>query len=118
MKLAFVALTLVGATMAHEISLSKPVRIEESVNKLSLCSPCIQLSEQGLNLLLNEILNAGVVGGCGKLCSALKSKGASTVCNLACDIIGIKEFIKILSKTDLDVFYFCELVKMCPVGKD
>ena len=38
-------------------------------SSLKLCSPCIQLSEQGLNILLNEILNVGVVGGCNKLCS-------------------------------------------------
>eukprot|EP00467_Chlorarachnion_reptans_P009347 CAMPEP_0114514676 /NCGR_PEP_ID=MMETSP0109-20121206/16289_1 /TAXON_ID=29199 /ORGANISM="Chlorarachnion reptans, Strain CCCM449" /LENGTH=245 /DNA_ID=CAMNT_0001694749 /DNA_START=51 /DNA_END=788 /DNA_ORIENTATION=- len=109
------------AVLAHPhasgptLSLSKPELVQE---ELSLCKPCLQISEQGLNLLLNEILNVGVIGGCSKLCSVLKTKAGSTVCDIACAVIGIKEFVKILSHTDLDVFYFCETVKMCPKGKD
>lgn len=83
-----------------------------------LCSPCLQLGEQGLNILLNYILNAGVVGGCSKLCSNLKSQGEQTVCELACAVIGIKAFVKVLNNTDLDVFYFCEEVQACPKPPD
>ena len=81
---------------------------------VNLCNPCIQFTEQGLNILLNEILNAGVVGGCNKLCSGIKSKGAATACTLVCDVVGIKGFIKAINSTDLDPIYFCETVKACP----
>lgn len=85
-------------------------------SEFSLCSPCVQIGSQGINILLNEILNAGVVGGCNKLCSALP-KG-KTVCDIACAAIGIKAFIGILNHTDLDPIYFCEEIKACPAGKD
>jgi hypothetical protein len=85
-------------------------------SELALCSPCIQFSEQGLNILLNEILNAGVIGGCNKLCSGLKTKGAKTACNIVCDVVGVKTFIKVLNSTDLDPIYFCEKLGACPKG--
>merc|ERR1711879_857813 len=72
---------------------------EASTN--ALCSPCVQLGGQSLNLLLNYILNAGVVGGCGKLCNNLQSKGARTACDLVCGAVGIKAFITALNHTDL-----------------
>merc|ERR1712032_906306 len=84
----------------------------------ALCSPCVQLSGQVLNILLNYILNAGVVGSCGKLCGNLKTKGEQTACNLICDIVGIKAFIKALDVTDLDPIYFCEEVHACPMAAD
>eukprot|EP00930_Biecheleria_cincta_P041032 TRINITY_DN28108_c0_g1_i2.p1 TRINITY_DN28108_c0_g1~~TRINITY_DN28108_c0_g1_i2.p1 ORF type:complete len:208 (+),score=34.88 TRINITY_DN28108_c0_g1_i2:227-850(+) len=60
----------------------------------------------------------GVVGGCGKLCSHLKTKGAQTACDLVCDIVGIKAFVNALNKTDLDPIYFCELIHACKAGPD
>ncbi|CAE7306806.1 ctnA [Symbiodinium sp. KB8] len=59
---------------------------------------------QGINLLLNYLLNAGVA--------------EQTICNLACDLAGIKEFVDILNHTDLDPIYFCELLTLCHAGPD
>merc|ERR1711970_986653 len=78
-----------------------------------LCGACAGLTGQSLNILLNYILNAGVVGTCGKLCHNLKTKGARTACNVACDVVGIKAFIKALEKADLDPIYFCGLLGIC-----
>ena len=50
-------------------------QIERS--ELKLCNPCVQLGGQAINILLNEILNAGVIGGCSKLCKAAKGWGDS-----------------------------------------
>jgi hypothetical protein len=109
-------LLLASTALAHPlVSMSEPTLIKEEV---SLCSPCLSISESGINTLLNYILNAGVIGGCGKLCGSLKSKDAATVCEIACAVVGIKEFVSIIQKADLDPFYFCEEVKMCPEGKD
>eukprot|EP00746_Dinoflagellata_sp_MGD_P038665 gnl/MRDRNA2_/MRDRNA2_19300_c0_seq1.p1 gnl/MRDRNA2_/MRDRNA2_19300_c0~~gnl/MRDRNA2_/MRDRNA2_19300_c0_seq1.p1 ORF type:complete len:296 (+),score=59.17 gnl/MRDRNA2_/MRDRNA2_19300_c0_seq1:98-889(+) len=86
--------------------------------KSPLCSPCLQLGAQGINILLNAILNAGVIGGCGQLCGHLKSKGQQEACDLVCDVVGIKAFIKALNNTDLDPFYLCESIHACKAGPD
>lgn len=46
--------------------------------------------------------DAGVVGGCEELCQLLEEKVhsqlAEVVCDILCDYVGIKEFIKIIEK--------------------
>ncbi len=79
---------------------------------------CLYDCVQSINLLLNEILNVGVVGGCNKLCSVVKQNASKTLCNIACDLVGIKTFVKLLNQTDLDPFNFCENLKICPMGND
>ena len=48
------------------------------------------------------ILEGGVAGTCGLLCNALAQKTGSQafgdVCNVLCDIVGIKEFMKLVQK--------------------
>merc|ERR1712166_515216 len=105
-----------GTTSCKKSAVAVEVSRMAPASSLKLCSPCIQLSEQGLNILLNEILNVGVVGGCNKLCSGLKKKGSQTVCNLICDVVGMKTFVKVLNSTDLDPIYFCEELGACPKG--
>lgn len=105
-----------GETSCKKSAVTVEVSPMAPESSLKLCSPCIQLSEQGLNILLNEILNVGVVGGCNKLCSGLKQKGTQTACNLICDVVGMKAFVKVLNSTDLDPIYFCEELGACPKG--
>ena len=66
-----------------------------------------------MNALLNYVLNAGVVGGCGKLCENLPKGLERTACDIACDYVGIKAFVSLLEKADLDPVYFCQELKMC-----
>ena len=44
----------------------------------------------------------GVVGTCGTLCELLEEETGSSalaaVCNIACDIVGFKEFVKAIEK--------------------
>lgn len=84
----------------------------------ALCSPCVQLGGQSISILLNYILNVGVVGGCSKLCGHLTSKGSREACDLVCGVVGIKAFTKALNHTDLDPIYFCEILDACPAGRD
>jgi len=84
----------------------------------ALCSPCVQLGGQSISILLNYILNAGVVGGCSKLCGHLKSKGSREACDVVCSVVGLKAFTKAISHTDLDPIYFCEILDACPAGRD
>jgi hypothetical protein len=78
----------------------------------------VQFATQGLNVLLNIILNRAVIGGCGKLCGHLKSKPGQEACDLVCSVVGMKAFIKALNHTDLDPIYFCELAHACEAGPD
>ena len=85
---------------------------------LDVCPTCINVAEQSINILLNLILDSGIVGTCGTLCQALADKTGSqvlgTVCDLVCDVVGIDEFIKLLDKADLDPIWYCEIAKLCP----
>jgi len=107
------------ASLIATAALGSPFSSFQTVrSELSLCNPCVQLGGQGLSLLLNEILNAGVIGGCSKLCSGLPKGVERTGCDVLCAAVGIKEFIKVLNNTDLDPIYFCEEIKACPAGRD
>lgn len=50
----------------------------------------------------SDTLDAGVVGTCGEVCQMLEKKtgseAAGVVCNLLCDYVGIKEFIKLIEE--------------------
>lgn len=87
---------------------------------LSFCKTCINFADQALDILLNAILNVGIVGECSALCQFVEEKVGSeivgVVCNLLCDYVGIKEFISIIEKADLDPIWYCELLKACPIN--
>jgi len=84
---------------------------------VDLCQPCVAFAGEALQELLNLILNKGVVGSCGKLCAALvKATGNSKLggpCNLLCDIVGIKDFIKWIQNADLSPYYDCIELGVC-----
>lgn len=88
-------------------------RVDEDV-----CKQCVSIGTQGLQQLINAALNVGIVGGCGKLCSALPNPNEAKACDVGCTLLGIKAFEKILNKADLDPIYYCELLKACPAGAD
>ena len=85
---------------------------------VTLCPECIDESVYAINVLLNEILDQGILGDCSKLCGALQNRTGSTVladvCLLACDGLGIDEFIRALLRVDLDPIWYCEIAKLCP----
>jgi len=109
----FATFAIAAASLASPFSNFQVEKVEAS-----LCNPCVQIGEQGINLLLNEILNAGIVGGCSKLCSLVPSRLGALACDVLCDSVGVKEFIKVLNSTDIDPIYFCEELGACPAGKD
>ena len=80
----------------------------------------LSFADQALDTLLNAILNIGVVGECSTICSYVAQKIGSevvgVVCNLLCDFVGIKEFIAIIEKADLDPIWYCEMLKACPIN--
>lgn len=111
-----------GKEQCHLMSEAPLAILQEAVvakqTQAATCSPCIQLSGQALSTLLNYILNAGVAGTCGKVCSNLKSKREQAACDVICEVVGFKAFVKALNHTDLDPLYFCEEVHACPMAPD
>jgi len=106
----------VSARWPPNFAVSSP---EQVGSEISLCNPCYQLGGQGINTLLNYILNVGVVGGCSELCSQFPAGGGKqTTCELVCGAVGIKAFIAAIQKADLDPIYFCEVVHACPKPPD
>lgn len=119
LRTAVCALAVVGGVAGKsgpfEITAGPPQRHEPDS---PLCSPCIQLGQQGLQILINAILNVGVIGGCQDLCGHLPNPKEQTACTLVCGAVGLKGFIAALNRTDLDPFYFCEELHACAPGPD
>jgi hypothetical protein len=82
------------------------------------CSACNQLTGQGLQQLVNAVLQVGVGGTCGKICTHLPKKAEQAACEMACMYVGVNAFSRALEKADLDPIYFCELVHACAAGPD
>ena len=41
---------------------------------VSFCKTCIDFADQALDVLLNEILQIGVLGSCGEICALVQTK--------------------------------------------
>ena len=88
---------------------------------IDLCLPCVTLANESINVLLVLIVDPQVLSTCSSLCGALenrtKSEFIGDVCLLACDAVGITEFIKLIRRADLDPIWYCELAQCCPSKK-
>ncbi|XP_025092587.1 countin-1-like [Pomacea canaliculata] len=116
-----VALLSVHAAVPRKnfISRSFPDQAEVNHLGLDLCPTCVDFTDQTIDIILNIILNAGVVGTCADLCQLVEQKTGSevigAVCDILCDVAGIEEFVNLIQKADLDPIYFCELIRQCPI---
>lgn len=115
-----ITISIVSGTQEHttfDIN-HHSLTIETNGTGLSICQECIKESVAAINVLLNLILDQGIIGNCGDLCGALTNKTNSTaegdVCLVVCNVMGIAEFIKVLEHTDLDPIWYCQMAKLCP----
>ncbi|KAL5009319.1 hypothetical protein ScPMuIL_014900 [Solemya velum] len=83
---------------------------------VDMCPACIEWFQNAINALLQALLNIVVVDDCETLCSFLPKQVEDVICDILCDVVGIKEFVNLLQRTDLDPIYFCELVRACPIN--
>jgi hypothetical protein len=94
-------------------------RLDDALYKenLDVCPFCVDLMGQTLNQLLNIILNVGVLGTCSELCNYLSDYGQVAVvgCNLLCDYVGVKYFIKLVDLAELDPIWMCDELRACPI---
>lgn len=93
-------------------------RFKTNEIKLDLCPACMNEALELIDVILNIILDEGVMGSCGELCSAVynktSSKALADLCLAGCDAVGIDEFLKLVVAADIDPVYYCELVHLCP----
>lgn len=105
-----------GVTESSALVASKPFKLDGALAKspyFSLCPVCVKFMSQAINGLLQIILQGGVLGSCGALCGQLPNKVEATVCNLLCDYVGIKEFLKLVQDADPDPIWICEELHTC-----
>jgi hypothetical protein len=95
-----------------------PSSIDRSKVGLDFCPECINEADEAISVLLNLVLNEGIVASCGDLCGALANKTGSKIsgiiCDLACEAVGIIEFDHLLTNLDIDPIWYCQLAKICP----
>ena len=60
------------------------------------------------------MLQIGVVGSCGELCSFIPEKYAQAFCTIVCLGVGLDEFVHLLNTADLDPVYLCTETDACP----
>lgn len=122
--IALIILVLAGATCASS-SFSNKLKTFHGLNSningnqvdIDLCSPCIEESVTIVNMLLNFILDEGIIQSCSALCGALANKTdvvIGDICDVVCEGMGIAEFVKALVKADIDPIWYCELADLCP----
>merc|ERR550514_1507792 len=115
--LCVAALAAVCHSAEYELSeqaLAVPMKISSSSTGLvatldedakapgQFCNACVQAALSMINVILNDILNGVVLKSCGQLCGKLAKGAPQNICNIACDIFGIKELVKLLNSTDPD----------------
>lgn len=123
---ALIILIAVGCALAEtrrpsagsiHIKRVKPV-VNNDISKLDWCPQCIDTFDDLIELVLDAILQYGILNSCGDLCNIVIDKSGSTLlgflCMVGCDVLGIEEFAKIMQKADIDPIYYCENIKLCP----
>lgn len=120
-----IILVVIGATCVSGSLNNQPKKLQRLNSNVApkkvgidLCPECIEEAVQVINILLNLILDEGIIQSCDALCGALANKTNSSiigdVCLAVCDAFGIDEFVKALVKADLDPIWYCEIIDICP----
>lgn len=86
--------------------------------EVDLCPLCINEAVELINVVLNVILDEGIMGSCNAICDAVLNKTGSKpladLCLAGCDALGVDEFVKLIVHADIDPIYYCQIVHMCP----
>ncbi len=123
--IVLVGISVVGSSPLLNNRSHKIDRIVSTVDRakvgLDLCPYCINEAIGVIDILLNAILDEGILASCGDLCGVVTNKTGSKalgdICLVVCDGLGLDEFIKALIRLDLDPIWYCEVAKLCPSKK-
>ncbi len=122
--LIVILLVILGVSnVAHSFKLPSKNLVRLTANtregnvELDFCPLCINEAVAAINVILNVILDEGILQTCGELCSIVANKTGSVlvgdICDLACDGVGLYEFIRLIITADLDPIWYCELADLC-----
>ncbi|CAF1184847.1 unnamed protein product [Rotaria sp. Silwood1] len=104
--------------LLSERRFSSPSKQENNAN--DFCRDCVDTFDTLIYLILDGIIEVGIINTCDDVCDYVTAKSGSPVlyaiCAVDCDALGINEFIKIAKEVDLDPIYFCESLKICPIN--
>ena len=103
---------------SNHIQLLSSNIVKSDPRGLDFCPECVNTFVELINIVLNILLDVGVVDTCNDLCDLVEQKSGSaflgTLCGVTCDTLGIIEFVKLANKTDIDPIYYCEIISLCP----
>jgi len=96
--------------------------LQEGNVDLDFCPLCINEAVAAINVILNVILDEGILQTCGDLCGIVANKSGSQligdICDLACDGVGLVEFIRLIITADIDPIWYCEIADLCASKKN
>ncbi|CAF2762669.1 unnamed protein product [Rotaria sp. Silwood2] len=108
----------VNIQSSHIRRFSLPLKQDNNAN--DLCRDCVDTFDTLIYLILDGIIEVGIINTCDDICDYVTAKSGSPVlyaiCAVGCDALGVNEFIKIAKEVDLDPIYFCESLKICPIN--
>ena len=121
----FFILVIIGGTCAFSSFDTKPKKLQRSNTNfgekkvgIDVCPECIEEAVTIINMLLNLVLDEGIIQSCDALCGALANKTGSEVigdmCDVVCASLGVDEFVRLIIKEDLDPIWYCEIIDLCP----
>jgi len=107
--------TILSSTTPKLLGITPSQNIAKTANNLKydLCPFCVNFLGQVFDNLINAILNAGVLGTCGAVCSQLPNQLEQVACDLLCDYVGIEAFIDLVNYEDPDPIYVCQYWDVC-----
>ncbi|CAF1205421.1 unnamed protein product [Adineta ricciae] len=120
-------LLIVGVAGTSRIAFQQSSHIQRAVLphimkdvRLDWCPQCVNSFDDLVQIVLDIILQYGVVDTCGHLCELVEEKTGSGllgfICTMGCDFLGLEEFVKLIEKADIDPIYYCEVMKICPIN--
>ncbi|UJR12367.1 hypothetical protein I4U23_016544 [Adineta vaga] len=105
--LIFTLIVIIGMTSASKVLNIQSHNIQHKQlnfgenNLPILCKECLNVANESINVLLQLILDTGILSSCQKLCRAVANKTGSLTLGLICDVACAA---------------YCEMAKLCPIN--
>lgn len=102
-----------GRSLKHITRVSQPEK-----NGIDWCPKCVDTFDELIYFVIDGTIEVGIFTACNDLCDYVTQKSTNpylpAICSVACDAVGVNEFIKLATEVDLDPIYFCESLQLCP----
>lgn len=118
--LTIILLVIVSGAQSFKTPAKNLQRLSSDTHdvNIDLCPLCINEAVEAINVILNVILDEGILNTCEELCQKVANKTGSQligdICDAACIGFGLDEFIRLIITVDLDPIWYCEMADFCP----